>query len=520
MRTQTSLIKINSILIILFPFAMVTGPLIPEIFLFIIVFSFMYLALSSKKYCYFNNNIMKFFLLIFIVLNISSLVNFNLISIKSSVFYFRFALLAMAVFFFLNENKKLLKLFFNSFSLLIFIFFIDALYQFFVGTNIIGMEQNTNGRISSFFGDKLVMGSFFAHLFLFYLTLSLWVKPKINKIVITITILSFLILIFLSASRTSVAIFFLSLFFLIIILKEFKLFFIIILISILSIFFMNTYDHKKINRLVVHTKNQLFENTNFINLFSYRHTLHIKTAYNIFLEHKIFGAGPKAFRILCDNNRYIPHDYINEKILFKADEDGEIQIFLINKDLKKDITDKFFESFAKNKYSNHISALEPVDAYNYEIWAIYQDGKKKMLNNITNRKHYILYPDNKYFKKNEIIIKNLNLEYENGCNTHPHNFLIQVASETGLVGLSLYICLLIYLLMGILNHLSNKKLFKKIFNYDVDIRICMLFGSFLITFFPILPSGNIFNNWLLIVYSIPISFYVNEFFGCKKVSKS
>ena len=41
-------------------------------------------------------------------------------------------------------------------------------------------------------------------------------------------------------------------------------------------------------------------------------------------------------------------------------------------------------------------------------------------------------------------MKNLYPEYKNGCNTHPHNFLIQVASETGLVGLFLYIGLLIF----------------------------------------------------------------------------
>ncbi|MDC3295971.1 O-antigen ligase family protein [Candidatus Pelagibacter sp.] len=426
----------------------------------------------------------------------------------------------MAIFFFLNEDKKLLKNFFKFFSLLILIFLIDSLYQFFTGTNLIGMTQNINGRISSFFGDELIMGSFFSHLFLFYFTLFLWIKPKINKLTITIIVLSFLILIFLSASRTSMAIFFLSLFFLIIILKELKLFFIIVLISILSVFFMNKYDDQKIKRLVVHTKNQLFENTNFINLFSYRHTLHILTAYNIFLDHKIFGAGPKAFRMLCDNKRYIPHKFIHKKNQIKADEDGELQIFLISKDskLKKDITDNFFESFGKTKYLNKIINIVPGQD-TYEFLTIYQSGKKKMLKTITIRQNYILYPESKYFKKNEIIMKNLYPEYKNGCNTHPHNFLIQVASETGLVGLFLYIGLLIYFLMGILNYMSNNRLFKKIFKYDVDVKISILFCLLLITFFPILPSGNIFNNWISMLIYLPVGFLLNLIYT-KKISKS
>ena len=515
-----NLVKINSILIILFPFAMVSGPLIPEILLSVIIFSFIYLIVSSKKYFYLDNNFIKFFSLIFIFLNISSLINFNLISIKSSVFYFRFGLFAIAVFFFLNEDKKLLKNFFKFFSLLILIFLIDSLYQFFIGTNLIGMKS-LNGRISSFFGDELVMGSFFSHLFLFYLALILSIKPKIDKLLITIVVLSFLIIIFLSASRTSVVIFFLSLFFLIIFLKDFKLFFIITLISILTIFFMSTYDNHKLNRLVKHTKSQLFENTNFINLFSYRHTLHFLTAYNIFLDHKIFGAGPKAFRMLCDNEKYIPYKFIENKNQFIADEDGKIQIFTIDESLKKDITDKFFEPTYKSE-SVYLSDIIPsIDSNrnNHEIWAIYQSGKKKIIyNNNVRFVDYILYNTSKNFKKNDIIGKNPQYEYNNGCNTHPHNFLIQVASETGLVGLSLYIFLLIYLLMGILNYISNKRLFKKLFKYDVDIRIAMLFASFLITFFPILPSGNIFNNWLSMLIYLPLGFLLNLIYSKKNLN--
>ena len=54
---KNSLVNINSYLILLFPFALVSGPLIPEIFLFVIVFSFVYLVQSEK-----NSNILIIFL--------------------------------------------------------------------------------------------------------------------------------------------------------------------------------------------------------------------------------------------------------------------------------------------------------------------------------------------------------------------------------------------------------------------------------------------------------------------------
>ena len=52
-------------------------------------------------------------------------------------------------------------------------------------------------------------------------------------------------------------------------------------------------------------------------------------------------------------------------------------------------------------------------------------------------------------------------------------------------------------------------------NYQIILSVTTL-----ITFWPFSPAGNVFNNWLLIVYSLPLSFYFNEFFGYKKFNKS
>ena len=83
---KNSLVNINSYLILLFPFALVSGPLIPEIFLFVIVFSFVYLVQSEKKFKYFNNIFFKIFLFFFLIINISSFYNFYSILIKNSIF--------------------------------------------------------------------------------------------------------------------------------------------------------------------------------------------------------------------------------------------------------------------------------------------------------------------------------------------------------------------------------------------------------------------------------------------------
>jgi O-antigen ligase len=83
------------------------------------------------------------------------------------------------------------------------------------------------------------------------------------------------------------------------------------------------------------------------------------------------------------------------------------------------------------------------------------------------------------------------------CSSHPHNFLAQILVETGLIGLIFY-SLLIF------------NLFKEIFNFKniLNGTVLILVISILINFFPFFPTGNIFNNWLNILFYLPISFYI------------
>ena len=42
-------------------------------------------------------------------------------------------------------------------------------------------------------------------------------------------------------------------------------------------------------------------------------------------------------------------------------------------------------------------------------------------------------------------------------------------------------------------------------NYNKGLIITLL-----ITLWPFSPGGNFFNNWILIIYTLPLSFYINE----------
>ena len=92
---------------------------------------------------------------------------------------------------------------------------------------------------------------------------------------------------------------------------------------------------------------------------------------------------------------------------------------------------------------------------------------------------------------------------EDSCSTHPHNFLIQVLSETGLIGLFFYLFVLIFLIKKIYKSINLKK------HGNIKDIEYFVYLSFLINLWPFFPSGNLFNNWLSFLLYFPLGFYLN-----------
>ena len=88
-----------------------------------------------------------------------------------------------------------------------------------------------------------------------------------------------------------------------------------------------------------------------------------------------------------------------------------------------------------------------------------------------------------------------------GCSTHPHNTYMQLLSETGIFGTIPIIILFVYLIAKILNIRKKSSLFKP--------SSILLIGIF-VNLWPLIPTGNFFNNWISMIYFIPISFYLFE----------
>jgi O-antigen ligase len=97
--------------------------------------------------------------------------------------------------------------------------------------------------------------------------------------------------------------------------------------------------------------------------------------------------------------------------------------------------------------------------------------------------------------------------------THPHNFYVQLLAETGIIGFLFLLSALVYVM-----HVSFSQFKSIIFGQKrtlTDYQVCLLAGI-LITVWPLSPNGNFFNNWLMIIYSLPIGFYLQSVYGKNK----
>ena len=95
-----------------------------------------------------------------------------------------------------------------------------------------------------------------------------------------------------------------------------------------------------------------------------------------------------------------------------------------------------------------------------------------------------------------------NSEEYYGCSTHPHNTYMQLLSETGIIGFFFIFTLFIYIFYKIIFLMIRKK-------NTLNPKNALLIAVF-INLWPLIPTGNFFNNWLSMLYFIPISYYLFE----------
>ncbi len=305
-------------IIIFLPIFLTLGIAVAEILLFFFTLYGIYKTFKEKKFYLIKNKEIIFLFIFSIYIAINSIFNNINIDKTSSIFFFRHVLLVISIIYifekcFIKHQKvtKFLYLFF-------IIIFIDSLIQFFLGKNILGYET-INNRVSSFFGDDLILGSF---LILFFPITLIFFFDKKELLFKDIFFGFYFFTVLLSGERRAFIILLLSILFIIIFSKEVRklifksLIIFISLVIICSFIFKGTYD--PLNRIFVKTYNEtikydeknkinndnILDNKKKIIIFSYEHTHHYQLAINLIKQKPIFGHGPKGFRDYCRGVNY------------------------------------------------------------------------------------------------------------------------------------------------------------------------------------------------------------------------
>tara|TARA_A100001011_G_scaffold342305_1_gene375734 strand:- start:1620 stop:2864 length:1245 start_codon:yes stop_codon:yes gene_type:complete len=407
---HSNTVIINLIITSIIPF-LIWGPFFPDIIVSISTLFFLYYVFKNKKFFFFYNKpLIIFFIFCIYIILISIFVAEDIIlSFESSLFYFRIGVFSCLVWYLIENNKKILTYFYYALILCILALVVDSYFQYFTRENLFGLKIN-EVRVSSFFGDELIMGSYLSRLFPLLFALFL-VKQKNKFEIYFIGVLFILVetLIFISGERSSFFFLNLSSIFIIILIKEYQKFRLATLIvAIICIFLLSINSPQLSERMFKSPAESmgLIKSSSQPTIFTKGHDSVIRTAYNMFKDKPLFGHGPKMFRIKCKDEKYA-------------------------------------------------EGVSP-------------------------------------------------------CMTHPHNFYIQLLAETGIIGFLFLFSAFCYVIYKALMQLKSIIFRQK--RHLTDFQVCLLAGI-LISVWPFSPNGNFFNNWLMIVYSLPVGFYLQSIYS-------
>ena len=405
-------VLINLILVSIIPF-LIWGPFFPDLIVSISALFFLFYVFKNKEFYFFNNKplIIFFIFCIYCILLSVFVAEDMMLSFESSLFYFRIGVFSCFVWYLIDQDKRAFVYFYYALILCFLALVIDGYIQYFTGINLSGFKIS-GIRISSFFGDELIMGSYLSRLFPLLFALFL-IKKKQKYEIYFIGLLFILVdvLIFLSGERSAFFFLNLSTVFIIILIKEYQKFRLItFIIAIICVLILSLYSQNLSQRMFkIPAQNMgLIESSNETVIFSGSHDSLIRTAYKMFRGQPIFGHGPNMFRVICKDEKYA-------------------------------------------------TGSTP-------------------------------------------------------CMTHPHNFYVQLLAETGIIGFLFLFSALNYVIYSAL--IQFKSIIFKQKRPLTDYQVCLLAGI-LISLWPFSPNGNFFNNWLMVVYSLPVGFYLQSIYSKK-----
>ena len=299
---------INLIIASIIPF-LIWGPFFPDLIVSISALYFLFYVFKNKEFYFFNNKplIIFFIFCIYCILLSIFVAEDMMLSFESSLFYFRIGVFSCFIWYLIDKDKSILTYFYYSLVLCFSALVIDGYIQYFTGVNLTGFKI-TGSRVSSFFGDELIMGSYLSRLF--PLLFALFLKKKKKKYEIYFIAVLFIlvdVLIFMSGERSAFFFLNLSTVFIIILIKEYQKFRLVTFIIAIICVLILSLNSSKLNQRMFKGPAEdmgLVKSSKEAVIFSKAHDSLIRTAYNMFKDQPLLGHGPKMFRVICADEKY------------------------------------------------------------------------------------------------------------------------------------------------------------------------------------------------------------------------
>ena len=200
---------------------LIWGPSFPDLIVSLSCLVFLIYVFKDKLFIYFKKKplIIFFIFCIYCILVSIFFAEDIMLSFESSLFYFRIGVFSCLIWHLIEQDKKILNYFYYALVISFSVLIVDGYIQFFTNTNIVGLPK-AGVRISSFFGDESIMGSYLSRLF--PLLFALFAVKDKKKLELYFMILFFLLLsglVLISGERAAFFFYFLSFIFIIIFIK-------------------------------------------------------------------------------------------------------------------------------------------------------------------------------------------------------------------------------------------------------------------------------------------------------------
>lgn len=284
-------------IVLFFPFCVLAGSLIINIYLVFVSIIFVYQIIKDKKLEIGNDFNWTIFYVIFITycFAISFFASDIYNSIRASIGQIRFLLFSLFIIFFFKDIKKL-NILINIWFVLILVVVFDVFFQSIFMFNIIGIPMSYGGRPSSFFGHEVIAGTFIVYSFIpiMFFYMNKFMEKDIKKKIIYILIYSIifyavvitgerLALIMLLGATLVNIIFFLRLY-------QFFLTLIFFFIFLSLAYHFNEMFQNRVNLMAEVLSN--FYHSSWGRLY--------ESSYMLFKENYVTGVGLKNYRVDCD----------------------------------------------------------------------------------------------------------------------------------------------------------------------------------------------------------------------------